>query len=403
MLFFAQVHRRIITLKKKKIFDTGILILIIIAVIITATAVFLAFQLRTDTITDNVKNGEPINVVFLIRDDTTLLFTEFFLYQPLTGKAALFDIPGEWGAVIEPINKMDRIDVLYKPNSPVDYIDKIELLLDISIPYYIELSLDEVERLVDLIEGIEMFIANPVEISNEASLVLIPSGSVLLDGRKTRDYISYIDGDETDIEYRQRHQKFVQSLIKRMGERATYIQNEDVFEMLKTNFHTNLSKRALLSFLNELPKLNADHIIPQRVHGDEKEVDDQILLFPHRDGAIIRESVRQTLDSIANAELIGEDELIAVLEILNGTDRNGLASRTKQLFVNYGYDVLRYDNAEKDDYEHTIVISRTGHISDAHKIAVLIKCDNVIEEPLTSDQNIDVTIILGNDFDGRYC
>ena len=390
-------------MKKKKIFDTGILILIVIAVIIAATSVFLAFQLRTDTITDNVKNGEPINVAFLIRDDTTLLFTELFLYHPFTGKAAIYDIPGEWGAVIESINKMDRIDVLYKPNNPGDYINKIEQLLDISIAYYIELSLDEVERFVDLIEGIEMFIANPVELSDEASLVLIPSGSVLLDGRKTRTYISYIDSEETDIEYRGRHQKFVQSLIKRMGERATYIQHEDVFEMLKASIHTNLSKRALLSFVKELPKLNADHIVPKPVHGDEKEVDNQTLLFPYFEGELIREGVRQMLGSIANAELIGEDELITVLEILNGTDRSGLASRTKQLFVNYGYDVLRYDNAEKDDYEHTVVISRTGHISDAHKIAVLIKCDNVLEEPLTSDQNIDVTIILGNDFDGRYC
>ena len=397
--------------KRRKELDKGLFLLALIVVIIAASTVFLVLQLRSDEIAEDVKAGRLVNMLFLTTEDNQLLFTEMFLYHPTTGKGALFDIPGEWGDVIASMEKMDRIDVLFDVSDPLSFVRKIEELLDIKIPYYLMSEISNIERLVDLLDGLEMFIANPVEISTEEGIILLPSGSLLLDGSKVRTLISYVDERESEIELRGRHQKFVQSLLKRIGERSRYLQNEQVFDFFRSEITTNLDKRALLSFVDTMQELNAEYIISKPVHGDRVAVDDQVLLFPFFKGNLIRESVRQTMESLANTDLVSEDELLVALEVLNGTERTGLAGRTAQLFENFGYEVARVDNAQNNEVEFTQIISRSGDIVPAQKIANLIRC-NKVELSIDTNQDIgagvysgtiDVTIIIGKDFDGRYC
>ena len=173
---------------------------------------------------------------------------------------------------------------------------------------------------------------------------------------------------------------------------------------------TNIGKRAFESLIKELGSLNVDYIVSKPVHGDKVAVDDQVLLFPHFKGNLVRESVRQTTESLANTEVFSEEELTVALEILNGTEQTGLASRTAQLFANFGYEVARIGNADRVDYDATVVIARSD-LSLAQKLAGLIRCTNVEQEQTTSSEvgaeispeAIDITIILGLDFDGRYC
>jgi hypothetical protein len=111
---------------------------------------------------------------------------------------------------------------------------------------------------------------------------------------------------------------------------------------------------------------------------------------------------------------VSNEELNLTLEILNGTMRNGLAGRTSQVFKSFGYDEARVANAQSQDREETVIIDRIGNLTAARKVANIIQCDNVIsrpqqateepaEAPAATRERIDVTIILGKDFDGRYC
>lgn len=389
--------------------DSGIIILSLIVVVIVAAVIILVVQLRTDDVAEAIREEEPIAVAFLVSDDEKLLCTEVLLYHPRTAKAALFDVPGEWGDVLEESDRMDRIDRLYEAGNPDEFLEKISVLLDLDISWKFELGLEEVELLVDLLEGLELFIANPVEMIGE-QITLLPSGSLVLDGAKVRAYLSFEDPEEADLDRRARYQKFVQALLKRLGSRTEYLERDEVFRAFEGYVSTDMSTRALRSFVGELSRLNADYLVPKHVHGDRVRVDDQVLLFPHYKGNLIRESIRQTLDSLANVEVIGEEELVVTLKILNGTEKSGLASRTSQLFGDFGYDVLPASNADRNDYEHTMVISHSGNLSEAQQIANLIRCSRIEVEEQTSafelelsGQDADVTIILGMDFDGRYC
>ena len=127
---------------------------------------------------------------------------------------------------------------------------------------------------------------------------------------------------------------------------------------------------------------------------------------------MLQETVQQTLVSLKNKEVVSSEELNVTLELLNGTTRNGLAGRTSQVFKSFGYDVARVGNATTQDYEKTLVIDWTGDISAAQQVANVIQCKNVetrareavdAQAATPGVDVIDVTIILGKDFDGRYC
>ena len=66
-------------------------------------------------------------------------------------------------------------------------------------------------------------------------------------------------------------------------------------------------------------------------------------------------------------------------------------------------------NADRNDYEETKIINHIGNIDIAKNLGNFIHCTNIIEESvepessgIESDSNVDFTIILGKDFDGRY-
>ena len=110
-----------------------------------------------------------------------------------------------------------------------------------------------------------------------SSAVLVPSGSVILDGKKTATYLSYIDENESELEFRTRHQKVIQSFLYKIGEKNEYLSREDVSRVFLETFSSSLGRRAAVSLLNELRKLDADHLILKAVHGDEVVVDEQVL------------------------------------------------------------------------------------------------------------------------------
>jgi len=401
-------------LKSRIEFDKSLIILIII-IIVVASAVFLIVRYtRTDRITEMIENEKDINSVFLIHDEDELLFTEILFYSTATGKGALLDIPGETGVIIEKLGKIDRIDMLYDQKNPEEYITAVENLIEQEIFNYFQIDLKDFVALVDILGGLEMFIDNPVEIIDEEQTALLPSGSIILDGDKTKTFITYFDPEESDVEESGRREKTIQSLLKGFQEQGSILVMDGMYSFFKRTIETNADDSSMKAFVGEMANLDTSRIVFQRVLGVRRTVDEQVLLFCHYDGNLLRETVRQTITSLANVEVVSDEELNLSIQILNGTPVNGLASRTSQVFQSFGYDIAHIGNYEANDVEKTFVIDKSGDIVQAQRVASIIHCSNVessVESAGEYDdifagepgEDADLVIILGKDFDGRYC
>ena len=399
--------------------DKSIIIIILIVLVAAAAVLLIVRKTRSDTVTEMIENGQDISVVFLFHDGETLLFTEVLLYNPETGKGALIDIPGETGVIIEKIGKIDRIDTLYNPSSPDEYINAVERMIEYETDLYIQISKERYIEMVDIIGGLELFIANPVEIIEDDTIALMPSGSIVFYGEKAETYISYYDPEESEIDRSGRREKTVQALLKAFQHHGDILVSEQMYPYFEKTIDTDMDNVSIKSFIKEMENIDSERIVFQRVLGVRRTVDNQELLFSHYNGNLLKETVRQTIESLANVDVVSDDELNITIEILNGTTVNGLASRTSQVFQSFGYDVAYIGNYEDSSVDKTLVIDRRGNASQAQRIASIIKCSNIdtclpgsedageiVDEDLIDVEllnDIDLTIILGKDFDGRYC
>ena len=390
--------------------DINIIFLLLIIVIFTGTGFFIFMQLRTDEITHMVENQEEIVLSINICDSEKLLFSELLIYNTKTHKAAIFNIPGNYGSIIDKISRIARIDVLFNSRKPDDFVEKIEKITELEIPFYMNIDISNVSKIVDLVSGLDIFIANPVEKISEDDIVLLPSGSNILDGDKVVTFLTYSSDDENDTDLIGRWHKFMQGLLKKIGEESAFITTGSVFSRFSDKVTTNLNRESLISFVRELKMLDSERIIFQRILGTKKKIDDEILLFPYYNGNLVKETVKQTISSIDNEDIISDEEINITVEIQNGTGTSGLANRTAYMLKNFGYDIISVKNAERNDYEKTKIISRNNEYISAQKVANLIRCKNIenmvpdeSEEVQIGEDNLDVIIILGKDFDGRYC
>jgi anionic cell wall polymer biosynthesis LytR-Cps2A-Psr (LCP) family protein len=335
------------------------------------------------------------------------------MYYPATKRAAVFDIPGALGLIIERINRVDRIDTVYEPQRPAPYVHEIESRLGVDISFSVIISMENLGKIVDLIEGVEIFIPSPVEIYQDEP-VLFPSGVTRLDGDKSRLYISYELPEENRELANSRRQRFFLGLIKRLGEQNGSLKNPQVARIYQSLLRTSMSQRIRVRLFDEFAGIDTDRINIQSVEGELKEFPGQNLIIPLYNGNLIKDIVRQILGALTRPVEGSLSERIFTVEILNGTVENGLAGRTAELFRGFGYDIISTGNADRNDYEQTTIIDRSGIEEAVLSFAEIIHCQNIRYEALSNepdevdinlqnfDYRSDFILILGSDFKGRY-
>jgi anionic cell wall polymer biosynthesis LytR-Cps2A-Psr (LCP) family protein len=385
--------------------DRSSMFLIAILVVLALSIGGLGFALRSEAAGQTVKTDRILNLAVIIERGGKPASTQLFLFYPTNGRGALLDVPGETGLIIKSLNRVDRIDVLYGRN-PRAYISEIAHLLSTDIPYYIVMDEQGLAAATDLLEGIELFVPTPID-SLGPPRVLLPSGAVILDGDKAVQFAAYRDPDEGDADAAARRQKLFQSIFRRIGEKSAWLARGDVFPSFKNSLRTNLGAESLKRLLPELAKLDADRLVLQRVTGAYKNVDGKRLLFPHYDGELVRDIVKQTLNALASSLSSSPADKIFTIEILNGTPTKGLAKRAAEIFQSFGYDVVSISNADREDYASTTVIDRFSNAEAAKNIGNVIRCSNLVSRPAGdpvegTKADADFSIILGKDFNGRY-
>lgn len=99
----------------------------------------------------------------------------------------------------------------------------------------------------------------------------------------------------------------------------------------------------------------------------------------------------------AKSQLISE---IIQIEVLNGCGIAGIANAYTGVLRSNGFDVVETGNFDHFDLKETIVISRSGVLDNARRVASAlgIKEINVIREE-SPDYFLDVTVVIGHDYE----
>lgn len=97
------------------------------------------------------------------------------------------------------------------------------------------------------------------------------------------------------------------------------------------------------------------------------------------------------------SQLISE---VIQIEVLNGCGVAGIANAYTGLLRSNGFDVVETGNFDNFELKETIVISRSGVLDNARRVASAlgVKEINVIREE-SPDYFLDVTVVIGHDYE----
>lgn len=175
----------------------GLVLLFGMFAIILGVVVFLVRNINNQAESEE----ELIVLTLIVIDDGkgNAVSTEVFLMYEPTGKGAVFDIPGNLGAIYSSLGRVDRIDQVYKERGIETYKTEIEKLIGKKIPNSLVITMDDFSTLTDILGGLKIFVPSPVDVKDEnGQRYLLPSGAVTLDGDKIRTYMMYKSEDEND-------------------------------------------------------------------------------------------------------------------------------------------------------------------------------------------------------------
>jgi polyisoprenyl-teichoic acid--peptidoglycan teichoic acid transferase len=282
----------------------------------------------------------------------------------------------------------------------------IEKILNTRIDYYIYLDKNYFIKFIDMIGGVEVY--SP-KLKNVEMKVDIPDGLTLFDGDKAVEYLNFIldNKQESTYEHLKRVQNFFRGMLKLKSDFLDNINESIIVNYLYKIITTNLTKNDSLILFHEIKErykkqvtdfsLGSENII---LYCDKKSIPGyDYILLPKKSGEWIKGEVKEGLANLNKKIKPDETNQIAI-EVQNGTDIIGLGLRAKKYLETYGFNILEVLNADNNNYQKTVIITRNSE-QKALKLAELIRCKQIVKGESYIDKKIDVTIILGKDFDGN--
>jgi LCP family protein required for cell wall assembly len=293
-------------------------------------------------------------------------------------------------------------------------IATLEELIDEKIPYYIMARRRDAQKIVDLLNGIEILISKKIAFRDKFNniRVNIPPGWQRLDGEKASQYayLSYKGERRNNIIKRQ--QKYIESIVRKLFSQESPLFHSELFvKHLKDNVCTNLTLKDINYFIDKLSDFDYRELKLAVLEGKgdkegyfipdleknrriitkliEREIKEELLSEKKED---------RIVTSLKEEEFSDISENIRV-RILNGCGRKGIAHRLKKrLEMCKNLQIMEVGNADSFDYKNTIIYDHVGKLSNANYIKSKFLKQGVIKQYIDRTLLADVTIIIGKDF-----
>ncbi len=108
----------------------------------------------------------------------------------------------------------------------------------------------------------------------------------------------------------------------------------------------------------------------------------------------------RVLAPTAPVQVVAEEAVdIPQVEVLNGTGVDGLAAQARRYLADHGVDVLATGNAPASKTPRTLVLSRTGDLAAARRVAAVLGLgEGTVRSQPEPDLLLDATVLLGEDY-----
>jgi anionic cell wall polymer biosynthesis LytR-Cps2A-Psr (LCP) family protein len=352
---------------------------------------FLVSCSKDSSKTLETKLNQSNTITFLltgISEEQKLIYCVFVFLLPEQKKLGLFYINPLTTLKESTLENLGEKANLY-------LIPYLESITNLKINYSLWISQKDFSKIIDLLGGVNFYIDPTLPLKSETYKRNL--GENLMFGEEVVDFLSLQEGEilDTYIDRQNLQQSIFLSLydrLKSIGE----LKKEWVY-FFASAFHSTLSPQDLYALYQYILKnhiLISTSELPVEVIVDSASKQTKLLAKNESAKLAFEKLVR-----FLNSGDYGYGEL-ARTEVLNSTDKNGLARKVKSILNEKGFKVLSVGNGWNPTESKSIVIDRSGNPEITYKIAKTLEITNVYHI-IDKELGLDTTVLLGEDFETK--
>ncbi len=373
----------------------------------------------------NVAEGERINVLLLgidrrededgpWRTDTMIVAT----FDPKTKTGGMLTIPRDlYVPIPAPGAGENRSNTAnfygdsskYPGGGPALAKKTIEYNFAIPIHYYVLVDFGGFRRVIDALGGIDIDVPHAIddpEFPTEDYGIMhlqIPAGPQHMDGETALRY-ARSRKSTSDFDRSKRQMQVILAARDKALKMNAIAQAPQLFAQLSDAIETDMPPEQMLALAPVVAQVRPDNIksrsIDLTMSYEIRLNTGADVLWPDREkiGALIQEmfSTPQASAAVSISPLKSE---AARITILNGTRKDGLAAMAKRYLNENGFNVVQISNAEKRDYDNTVLVDLAGKPATLDWLSQRFNVNpsNIRQNP-TSERDADIRVILGYDW-----
>lgn len=356
---------------------------------------------------DSAAGLDPDDPVAASREDVAGLRSDTMMIlrvDPTSTRAALLSLPRDLWVPI-PGHGNGRINEAIELGGPELLVDTIQSYLGIPINHYAQVDFHGFGRLVEAIDGVEIYFPNPVR-DQRSGLSVPEPGCVTLDAPnalgfvRSRAYQEYVDGqwrtDPTgDLGRIRRQQQFIIAALERSVERG--LRNPVTLDELidstldAVTIDDTLDGDDLLALGREFRRFDPASLDVYQLPVEDDSVGGAAVL------RLLTREAEEVLDIFRSRDPGQVSEESVRVQVLNGTGEPGQASATSAALREAGFALGGTGDAARLGVARTEVRHPPGAEAGADLVRRWLAGDAELVEDDTVD---DVTVVTGADWQG---
>lgn len=324
----------------------------------------------------------------------------------IKNSVSLFSIPRDF--FVKSKNGGSRINELYTnskrkwdASQALGIVQQtISETFNIPLHYTVKIDFRAFEKIVDAVDGIDVYVEDtiddplyPRDGTYDYEPFFLSKGLQHLDGATALKY-ARSRKTSSDFDRSRRQHQVIMALKNKAGEKNSYGRKNlirELYSSLTKNVETNISLREALSLADLATQLDGKNLAAANLN-DDPFIPGGFLYTPPRDlygGAFILLPAGEKLDSVQSFVWLisyGPRNLYDMpISILNGTKRNGLASRLKTGLKRYGFEFSHLGNARDQKLGSTSI-----YFSDENARPIVDFLQNMLNLPGEISQQIPI-------------
>ena len=330
------------------------------------------------------------------RSDTIMVVS----IDPPARSVVMMSLPRDlWVSIPGQYN--DRINAAHVLGGPALVSRTVEANLGIRIHYYARIDFRGFEEIVDTLGGVIIDVERTIKDDEYPTedygiqRLFIPPGPQLMDGKLALQY-ARSRHSENDFGRARRQQRLLVAMRERGLQLNILPRVPSLVGLVQRTIQTDIGIPDMLALARLGSEIERDRIRSIVVDASLAEpfigFNGEDLLMPRR--ADIQRAIAR-----AFAEAIGH---YARVEVLNGTERTGIARQLADQLAYAGYDVVRVDTADRTDYRETSLLVLNGNQAVARTLATQLRLpQTAIQSANVANSLADIRIVLGQNYQPR--